>query len=327
MALFLGCDVCKTKIDVALIDARGSVQWHDQVPNDELALCGYLLTVAGAHPDDVLHVVVESTGRYHYPLVDAATGIGLPVLLYNPLLTKQQIHSSVRGKKTDKTDAVHIARIGLRGDVALHRPEPHRSVKHYVRGQAKLGQLGADLSRHTRHLEAVLGDDLSAEARELAAGIQAQIAAAKRQFITDTLNLVPLELTTRLRSVPGIGPYIAASLIAEIQDICRFPTAKSLVAFAGLDPKIAQSGHTLNSTGRLTKRGSAHLRRSLFIAANVARRYDPYFRALYEKKRSEGKKHTAATIVVARKLLAVTRRVWLSEQNYSLSYWERTGEG
>jgi transposase len=230
----------------------------------------------------------------------------------------------VRGKKTDKTDAVHIARIGLRGDIPLYTPEPYRNVKHYVRGQQKLGQMSTGLHLHTKHLEAVLENELSTEAREMTASIQKQITAARKQFVIDTLALVPQELVKRLRSIPGVGPFIAASLIAEVQDMHRFPTAKALTAFAGLDPKIRQSGHTLSSTGRLTKRGSAHLRRSLFIAANVARQHDPYFKALYDKKRAEGKKYTAATIVVARKLLAITRAVWLSEQNYNVNCWEES---
>ncbi len=308
---------------MALIDAAGTVCWHDQVSNDYATLCAYLLTTQGAYPEDALRIVVESTGRYHYDVVDAATVTGFTCLLYNPLLTKQQIQSSVRGKKTDKTDAVHIARIGLRGDIRPYVPEPYRIVKHYVRGQAKLSDLSSDLRRHTKHLEAVLEAALSREAQESIAGIQTQIAAAKRQFVCDTLTLVPQETIAKLRSVPGIGPYVAASIIAEVQDIHRFPNAKALIAFAGLDPKIRQSGHTLNSTGRLTKRGSAHLRRSLYIAANVARQHDPYMKALYDKKRDEGKKHTVATIVVARKLLSIMRAVWLEEKNYDTSFWER----
>jgi transposase len=99
----------------------------------------------------------------------------------------------------------------------------------------------------------------------------------------------------------------------------RFRTAHALTAYAGLDPKIRQSGHTINSTGRLTKRGSHYLRRSLFIAAGTARQHDPYFRALYDKKRSEGKPYTVAVCVVARKLLAVIRAVWLSGGEYALA--------
>jgi transposase len=66
------------------------------------------------------------------------------------------------------------------------------------------------------------------------------------------------------------------------------------------------------------------LRRSIFIAVNVARQYDPYFKALYEKKRAEGKKYIAANIVVARKLLAIARAVWLSEQNYNVTFWKES---
>jgi len=169
-----------------------------------------------------------------------------------------------------------------------------------------------------------LGVELTEVAKDVMTAARQQLAAARRQFVADTLALVPTELIGRLRSIPGIGPFIAASIIAEVQDTRRFPTAKALIAFAGLDPKIRQSGHTLNSTGRLTKRGSPHLRRSLFIAASVARQHDPYFKALYDKKRAEGKKYTAATVVVARKLLSISRAVWLSEQNYNLSFWEKS---
>lgn len=114
-----------------------------------------------------------------------------------------------------------------------------------------------------------------------------------------------------------IGPYIAASVTGEIQTMERFGSAKAVIACAGLDPKIEQSGKSLNATGRLTKRGSGYLRRSLFIAANIARRYDPQFGALYERKRAEGKTHKVATCVVARKLLTVIRAVWLSGEAYA----------
>jgi transposase len=97
----------------------------------------------------------------------------------------------------------------------------------------------------------------------------------------------------------------------------RFRTSKQLVTFAGLDPRIKQSGHTLNTTGRLTKRGSSYLRRSLFIAASVARQHDPIFQALYEKKRAEGKPYTVAVCVVARKLLVTIRAVWLTGEKYN----------
>ena len=100
----------------------------------------------------------------------------------------------------------------------------------------------------------------------------------------------------------------------------RFRTAKALTAFAGLDPKVRQSGHTLNTTGKLTKRGSSHLRRSIFIAANVSRQHDPNLKAFYDKKRGEGKSYTVATVAVARKLLTIVRAVWLSGDKYDPAF-------
>jgi transposase len=142
------------------------------------------------------------------------------------------------------------------------------------------------------------------------------IEAARKQLYQDMAVSADGEVFRLLQTIKGIGPYVAASLIGEIQDIRRFTSAKALTAYTGLDPKIRQSGKALNSTGRLTKRGSAHLRRSLFIAASVARRYDPQFKALYDKKRAEGKSYKVATCIVARKLLMVVRSVWLSGMNY-----------
>ena len=144
---------------------------------------------------------------------------------------------------------------------------------------------------------------------------------AKKQLGKDLAVSAQGDVFRHLQTIPGVGPYIGASLIGEIQDMKRFKTAKALTAYAGLDPKIRQSGHALNHTGRLTKRGSSYLRRNLFIAAGVARQFDPYFKALYDKKRAEGKPYTVAVCIVARKLLAVVRAVWLSKADYDLKIW------
>jgi transposase len=94
MNFFLGCDVSKNKIDASLINEAGTEQWSDSVSNTVDDLCIYLLTMQGAYPNDTIRIVVESTGRYHYPLLDTTAAVGLPCLLYNPILTKQQIKAS-----------------------------------------------------------------------------------------------------------------------------------------------------------------------------------------------------------------------------------------
>jgi len=318
MVFFLGCDVCKSKLDVSLVNEQGIEQWYDGVPNDVVEIAGFLLMLQGNYPDDEVQCVVESTACYHYPLLEATTALSIPCRVINPIITRQQIKATVRGKKTDRTDALMIARLGLRGEGRPYAPEPYIAAKALVRSVQKLGQLNGSFTRHETHLTGQAQAELSPVAAELLGGIRTAIAAARKQLYRELSVSVQGETFRLLQTIPGIGPYVAASIIGELQTMQRFTKANRLVAYAGLDLRIKQSGRTLNSAGHLTKRGSSYLRRSLFIAASVARQYDPYFKALYDKKRGEGKSYTVATIAVARKLLLVVRSIWLSGEGYDV---------
>jgi transposase len=318
MRYFLGFDAAKLKLDMSLIDETSSELWHDKVTNDETMLSELLLTLADEYAvaGDTLTAVVEATGRYHTPLLDASITAGIPCKVYNPLLTKQGIKASVRGKKTDRSDALLVARMGLRGEGRLYTREPYPITKSHARSYQKLGTVDGAVSRHVTHLTAMAGDNLSETIQSVFTAIRDSIAAARKTLYKELATSAEGLTFTRLQTIPGVGPYVAASLIGEIQTMERFRSAHCLVAYAGLDPKVRQSGKSLNSTGRLSKRGSSYLRRSIFIAANVARQHDPILKALYDKKRAEGKGYKIANIVVARKLLTIVRAVWLSEKNY-----------
>lgn len=320
MSYFLGFDTAKTKLDYCLVNEQGIELINGKIANEEVAIATFLLTLSGNYPGTDIVSVVEATGCYHDALCEIAYSLDFDCLVYNPILTRQQIKASVRNKKTDKTDALMIARLGLRGEGRLYLPEPHRLTKHYARCCQKLSTYGSSFKLYSSHLNNLLDVELSDETKQLMNGIQEAISSARKQLYKDLRASAKGPTFSLLQTIPGVGPYVAASLIGEIQDINRFSSAKALVAFAGLDPKVKQSGKTLNSTGRLSKRGSSYLRHSVFIAASVAKRCDPSFKALYDKKRSEGKRYTAATCVVSRKLLAVTRAVWASGKPYAPNY-------
>ena len=321
---FLGCDVSKLKLNVSLVDDRGIEIMQDAIKNEPLAIAEFLLNLTGNYPDEVLHCVVEATGVYHLPFAETSYVLGITCLVYNPLITKGAIKGTVRGKKTDKTDALLIARIGLRGEGRPYTPEPYMTTKHYARSCQKLSILNSSFIHYKSHITELLDGKLTNEAKGVLKDIQLAIKEARKQLYTDLAESANGPLFNRLLTIPGLGPYTASSIIGEIQIMERFKTAHALTAYAGLDPRIRQSGHTLNNTGRLTKRGSAYLRRSLFIAANIARRYDPQFKALFDKKKAEGKPYTVANCIVARKLLAIIRAVWLSGKEYDLQQWPNT---
>lgn len=322
MTFYLGCDVSKAKVDVALIDDHGSILWEDKVKNERTILASFLLTVAGAYPDTRVVGVVEATGRYHYPLLDASIAVAVDCVVYNPILTKQGIRSSVRGKKTDRTDAILIARMGLRGEGRLYTPEPYLSTKLQTRSYQKLSEWRQSLGKHTDYLSAMSEAVMTEQVIAVFQAVEDALQTARKELYREIQRSVDGDVFRRIQTIPGIGPFVGACLIGEIQDMARFTRPKHLVAYIGLDPRVRQSGHSLNSTGRLSKRGTPHVRRSLFIAANAARRYDPYFKAFYDKKRSEGKTYKVAICAVSRKLLTVVRAVWLSGGTYDVSFWE-----
>ena len=105
-------------------------------------------------------------------------------------------------------------------------------------------------------------------------------------------------------SIPGIGEISAASILSEYGDIKNFSSPGKMLAFAGLEPSINQSG-TLKSNGKMVKHGSGHLRYVLMNTAMTILRYSPTFYDYYLKKRSEGKCHRVALSHVCKKLIRV----------------------
>ena len=110
------------------------------------------------------------------------------------------------------------------------------------------------------------------------------------------------KINTLITTIPGIGDIIGATILGEIGDIERFSNPSKLVAYAGIDASVHQSGDYISTNNKMSKRGSPYLRTALFRAALIASVHDPVFKAYYQKKRSEGKHHLTCLGAVARKL-------------------------
>ena len=139
---------------------------------------------------------------------------------------------------------------------------------------------------------------------EQADSIEKQIASLLKGF------------NSHLTSIPGVGTVLAATILSEIGDISRFSSADKLLAYAGLDPSVKQSGEFKSNQNRMSKRGSPYLRRAIWLASTVAVQCDPVFRAYYEKKRSEGLHYMNVIGHVSRKMTAVIFAVLRDGQPY-----------
>ena len=144
--------------------------------------------------------------------------------------------------------------------------------------------------------------------------------------LQDEISIVENEITTimskinsHIPTILGIGMVSAASIIAEIEDISRFNDPDKLLAFAGLDPRIYQSG-TQKFKGRMNKKGSVVLRRVLMNCAESILMYNPAFYSYYRKKRDEGKSHRVAISHVARKLVRIIYKLETEHIDFDLSF-------
>lgn len=132
-----------------------------------------------------------------------------------------------------------------------------------------------------------------------------QFLSAQIKRLEHEIHLVLQEHPSPILSVPGIGEVIGAMIISEIGNIDRFSNPNKLLAFAGLDPSVYQSGKFTPSSGSMVKRGSPYLRWALLWAARTVPHYSVTFRDYMDKKIAEGKHFNVASSHVAKKLVRV----------------------
>jgi len=126
------------------------------------------------------------------------------------------------------------------------------------------------------------------------------------------------KLDSPVTSIPGIGPVYGAVILSELGNIHRFPSAKQIVSFAGLDAQIKESGEFTGTQTHISKRGSPYLRRAIWGAAFVASWSDPQLKDYYEHLRARGKPHRVAVGAVARKLCYIIFAILSENRPYEV---------
>lgn len=125
------------------------------------------------------------------------------------------------------------------------------------------------------------------------------------------------QFNTKLGTIPGIGTTLGATILSEIGDINRFEKPKQLIAFAGMDPSIKQSGNFVGTESHMSKRGSPFLRRAVWLAAVVAVSHDPLFKYHFQQKIKSGKSYSQAMGFICHKLLNTIFAILKSGEVYN----------
>ena len=312
----LGIDIAKATFQVALLrDTKLRHHTFANTPQGFAQLQAWLSKRGINH----VHACMEATASYGEALARFLYQAGHTVSVVNPTRIKGFAQSELQRNKTDKLDASVIARFCATQGPEAWSPPPVEieQLQALVR---RLEAVQEMRQRELNRLEAANSQALVRESLEkMIAALDAEIARL-RQLIRDHISQHPRLRQERdlLISIPGIGETTAAWLLSEVQ-VQAYKSARAVAAHAGLTPRHHQSGTSMRGPTRLSKTGSARLRRAMYLPAVVAKRYNPLIKAFCERLQQRGKRPMEIIGAAMRKLLHIVYGVLKSGKAFDPS--------
>ena len=292
--IFVGIDVAKAQLDIALRPT--GERWA--VPNEDASLAPLVTQLQAVCP---VLIVLEATGGYQRAVVAALVAAGLPVVVVNPRQARDFAKATGQLAKTDALDARALAHFA---DAVRPTPRPLPD--------AQTEELRALLARRRQliGMRTAESNRLGSAPPRVQADLQAHIAwldqrlAAIDDDLDTTLRASPVwrERETLYRSVPGIGPVCARTLVLDLPELGTL-SRQRIAALVGVAPLNRDSG-TLRGH-RTIWGGRAHVRATLYMGTLVAVRHNPVLKAFYERLCLAGKVKKVALIACMRKLLTI----------------------
>jgi len=302
---FAGVDGGRDWLDVAIARSSeaGVAGRHFRLPNTPAAIAGIPARLRRA---GVTRVVIEATGAPAARLVRTLAEAAMPLGVVDPRRIKALRLAEGRKAKTDKLDAGLIARFALLMTDAV-RPAPSPAALELralsTRRRQLVEMIAAEKTRLKQAFEPVLMASfrltielLGEERARIEAMIEARTSATPEDRRKGEL----------LRSIPGFGPVISATLMADLPELGALDN-KAIASLAGVAPHIQQSGA---QAGRAHIQGGRPcVRAALYMAALSAVRHDAGFKADYKAMRAAGKPAKVALIAIARKLIVAANAI------------------
>jgi transposase len=292
--VFVGIDISKTRLDVALRPTREAFT----VSYDETGITTVIQRLRTLSPTGI---VLEATGGLEVWLSGALATAGLPVAVVNPRQVRDFARATGRLAKTDALDAQILAQFAEAVRPAC-RPLPDASTQ----------QLAALITRRRQLVEMLTAEKnrRGSAPRMMRPQIQQHIEwlhqhlAQLDQELTNAVQASPIwrEHDELLQSVPGIGPVVTRTLLAELPELGTL-THKQIAALVGVAPLNRDSGAFRGK--RTIWGGRATVRAALYMGALVAARHNRVLKAFYQRLRQAGKAPKVALTACMRKLLTM----------------------
>jgi transposase len=386
-SLLVGIDVSKERFSTAGINSGGQEVFSKAYAMDSNGFEELLKTVR-SHCEDISQILMamESTGCYHINLFSFLTSQGIRTMVVNPLLIANFAKLSLRKTKTDKKDAMTIARFLLDHHEEISQlsiSQDIQDLRDLSRERESLSHLisatKVEIKRVLRttfpELETIgdiytgvmlrliqeypsarlvraaklngiakllkqpyVGNKLTFTAEDILRAANTSIATVSpgkeiilrgkiatlmhlqgrleeiTKLLTDLCKATRVEDFEILRSIKGVGPKTAAPFLAEMGSIDNFVSHKKLIAFAGMDPSVSQSGQFIGMS-RLSKRGNRHLRRAIYLMTASVVSKNAWFKAYFQKRKAKGLPPQKALLATAHKLIRVIFAM-LSQRTY-----------
>ena len=291
----VGIDVSKATLDVAVLPQGSSFR----VSNDEAGIAELAARIEDLDP---AVVVLEATGGLERPAATALAARGLPGAVVNPRQARDFARATGRLAKTDRLDAAVLARFAeaVRPSPKVLADEEARECQAILsRRRQIVGMLTAEKNRLGASTSEAVRGRIEAHIRWL----EKELSRTDRE-LDETIKKSPTfrQNETLLKSVPGVGPVLCRTLLAELPELGAL-SPKELSALVGVAPLNRDSGALRGR--RAVWGGRGRVREALYMGALVATRYNPQIKEFYERLVAAGKPKKVALVACMRKLLII----------------------
>jgi len=319
--IYFGIDISKLTFDVtALLDNKSS---HKKFKNNSQGFFLFHKWIKSFKTEN--YICMEATGVYGAHLASFLVKKKYKTIVSNPYKIKNYARMKMNRNKTDKADSLCIAQYckNLQNEGGIENYLYTLKSKYFQRLQAlvtRLEQVNLLKIQEVNHLESTL-DKVSVKfIKQTIKHFEKQIKVIKNS-IKECVNqdLILKKQVKLLITIDGIGEITAWSILAYLGDISLFATSGQVTSYAGINPFIENSGTSLK-VSRLSKMGHKRLRKSLYMPAIVAKKYNPILINFYDKLINKGKPKKVAICAVMRKLLVLSYGVLKSETAFNPNY-------
>lgn len=323
-----GVDVAKETFDAALARAD---QRYPQTPLSQVPARRFARTAQGVAEfaawldelvgeKDAVRVCMEATGRYS---TDLAVWLlearpSLKPAIVNPAHSAAFIKSMGLRNKTDKMDARALAFYGIERRPVCYEPPTKAQSELRELSRQRTALVAARHAERNRASEPAMNKVVLKIQKRRLSEFDRDIKALDKAIhkLVNADEDLKRDVKT-LMQIDGVGIVVAVVVLTEMGDLRRFDRARQLTAFAGLSPRVFESGKSVKGRTHMCKQGNARVRAALYMGAMAVKRGNKSdLAATYQRLVANGKEPLVALAVVMRKLLCVMRAVLISGKPY-----------